>query len=155
MYEMPGNGEFKAGDNAQGLPQVERVEAKGGSKKCILFVDDDEMMVEMGKSMLEQFGYSVCTATNGVTALEMFQSRPQSFDLLITDHVMPKMKGMDLATAVLKIRPDIPIILCTGYFGEMSPSQALQAGIQAYLLKPFSLQELSSTLHRFLPLPLL
>ena len=143
----------KIGTYDVALAELDRVEKENGRQQCILLVDDNEMMVEMAKTMLEQFGYIVFAATDSIEAFDVFMCRPHTFDLVITDHIMPKMKGTELAEAILKVRPGIPILLCTGYSGEVSPEQAKEVGIQGYLLKPFSLMELSSALDRILPRP--
>jgi CheY-like chemotaxis protein len=102
----------------------------------ILLIDDEEMLVEMGCHMLERLGYRVTTRQSSIEALTTFQNQPQSFDLVITDQTMPFMTGSDLARRMLQIRPDLPIILCTGYSSIISAEKAQSLGIRGFALKP-------------------
>ncbi|MCJ7810362.1 MAG: PAS domain S-box protein, partial [Desulfobulbaceae bacterium] len=94
----------------------------------ILFVDDENSIVEFNKQRLERLGYTVETRTDSVKALALFLSNPDAFDLVITDMTMPSMTGDALARELLKIRPDLPIILCTGYSARMSEEKAMELG---------------------------
>jgi len=94
---------------------VEQVDADLAGKERILLIDDEEILVEMGRTMLERLGYKVTVRTSSIDALVTFQNQPDKFDAVITDQTMPVMTGIDLARRVLQIRPDIPIVLCTGY----------------------------------------
>ncbi len=82
--------------------------------ESILFVDDEPMIVGMGRETLKRLGYSVTTRTSSIEALELFRMKPMEFNLVITDQTMLQMTGTDLAKEILHIRPDIPITLCTG-----------------------------------------
>ena len=97
------------------VPYVHHIEAVALGNERILFVDDENILVEMGQAMLEQLGYEVTIRTSSLEALTTFQNQSDQFDVVITDQTMPGMTGMDLARQMLRIRPDIPIILCTGY----------------------------------------
>jgi CheY-like chemotaxis protein len=120
---------------------VSSVPETGGGER-ILFVDDEEMLVVMGRSMLERFGYKVTAATGSREALAIFREGPDRFDLVITDQTMPEMTGMELANHILNIRHDIPIILCTGYSNLVSEEKIRAAGIRALALKPLTKMEL-------------
>ncbi len=109
----------------------------------ILCVDDDEAIVTMLPAMLEPDGYDVVTCTSSVTALDTFQRAPHAFDLVITDYKMPKMSGEDLIRALRRVRPDIPIILCSGFFQEVPARHAQTLGINAFLRKPVTKDEVS------------
>ena len=111
------------------IPSVE-------GKKRILFVDDDKEIVNTGKEMLEGYGYQVEPKTCSEEALKTFRNRPDRFDLVIADMIMPKMTGEELAEKFVRIRPDIPIILCTGYDEEIYKERARKAGIKAVIMKP-------------------
>ena len=102
------------------------VEIPGGNER-ILFVDDEEMLVEWGRATLERLGYKVTAMTDSQEALKTFSIDPSLFDLVITDHAMPQMAGTQLAKELLKIRGDIPIILCTGHSDTISPESAMEA----------------------------
>ncbi|MCX8044009.1 MAG: ATP-binding protein, partial [Desulfobacterota bacterium] len=107
---------------------------KGTGK--ILFVDDEESLTDTYRQMLERLGYTVTTAHNGTEAWKLFSDRPASFDIIITDQTMPGMSGCELVKKIKQIRPDIPIILCTGYAEWVTPDPVAYAGIAAFLEKP-------------------
>jgi PAS domain S-box-containing protein len=116
----------------------------------ILLVDDEQPLVEIGKQMLERLGYKVDTRTSSVEALSLFKADPNRFDLVITDIVMPNMSGDKLADKMMGIRPDIPIVLCTGYSEKLTRRQASDKGIQTFLMKPLVMQALASTVRQAL-----
>jgi len=116
----------------------------------ILLVDDEEMLVEMGEEMLQMLGYNVTTCTNSRNALGIFQGTPEKFSAVITDQTMPEMTGSVLAQKILEIRPDLPIILCTGYSHIIDKTQAKSLGIQGFLMKPYSQQKLGALLKQVL-----
>lgn len=120
-----------------------------GSER-ILFIDDEEMLVEMGRTMLERLGYRVTVRTNSIDALATFQNQPDFFDLVITDQTMPGMTGSDLSRRILQIRPDIPIILCTGYSNLISEEQAQSLGIKGFAMKPLSKKEIAKLIRKVL-----
>ncbi len=112
-------------------------------KETILFVDDEETIVHLGKELLSQLGYTVEIHTSSPEALQMFRQDPHRFDLVITDQTMPLLTGEALARELLRIRPDLPIILCTGFSHTMSAEKAKALGIQAYLMKPLAIRDLA------------
>ena len=107
-----------------------------GRRGRILFVDDEEIICETYCSMLLHLGHEVSTQISSVEALEAFKAGPDEFDLVITDQAMPHLSGLDLADCVKKIRPDISIILCTGYSELITPQAASDFGIDKILIKP-------------------
>ena len=119
-------------------------------KEKILFVDDEEIIVELGKGMLERLGYEVTATTSSTKALRLFSEDPSRFDLIITDQTMSELTGMRLASEVLKLRPGVPIILCTGHSDSVNPESAKAAGIGAFLLKPLAKRELAQVVRRML-----
>jgi len=102
----------------------------------ILLVDDEDMIIEFARMVLEEAGYRISAALDGHGALEMFSSRPDEFDLLVTDMAMPKMDGLELVRRCLAIRPGLPVILCSGYGDQLSRDQARESGVRIYLGKP-------------------
>ncbi|MBN2687536.1 MAG: response regulator, partial [Deltaproteobacteria bacterium] len=116
----------------------------------ILFVDDEMSIVETGKHVLETLGYDVTTLTNSSEALELFRGEPDKFDLVITDMTMPNMTGDKLAKEMLHIRPDIPIIMCTGYSALINKEQAEAIGIRAYIMKPILKSEIAHAIRTVL-----
>jgi len=120
-----------------------------GSER-ILFVDDEEDLVDMGQQMLERLGYKVTAKTSGIEVLEIFRAHPDDFDVVITDQTMPNMTGAELAEELMRIRPDIPIILCTGFSEVISEEKAQSKGIRGFLMKPITTQEMAGTIRRVL-----
>jgi CheY-like chemotaxis protein len=119
-------------------------------KERILLVDDEERLLEMAKRMLESLGYKVIAESSSVKALETFNSDPDQFDLIITDQSMPNISGSELAAEVLKARPDIPIILCSGFSSKVSAENADEKGISKYLDKPYTKNILSEAVREVL-----
>jgi signal transduction histidine kinase/ActR/RegA family two-component response regulator len=124
-----------------------------GRRERILFVDDEPALVEVGRQMLERLGYEAEVRTQSLEALELFAREGMRFDLVITDMTMPGMTGDRLSQELLRIRPDIPIILCTGYSERISSEEARKMGICQLLLKPLVMQELAETIRRALDQP--
>jgi two-component system, cell cycle sensor histidine kinase and response regulator CckA len=116
----------------------------------ILFVDDDDTLVQLNLQRLSRLGYDVVATTSSTDALEIFQKEPDTFDLVLTDYAMPNLTGLDLAAELLKTKPTIPIILCTGYVGAVSPESVHDAGIKALLLKPLGKNEAAEAISRVL-----
>lgn len=102
----------------------------------ILVVDDEDAIVKLIKKMLESLGYRVTAFTSSVDAFEAFQKQPSDFDLIITDMTMPKLTGMELSRKVLKIKADMPIIICTGFSELITDKKAKNLGIKKLLMKP-------------------
>ena len=122
-------------------------------QESVLFVDDEQILADMGKEMLEYMGYEVVARTGSIEALELFRSRPNRFDLIVTDMTMPNMTGDDLAKKILQIRPDMPIIICTGFSEKLSAEKSKSIGIREFVMKPFVLQSFAETVRRVLDEP--
>jgi len=130
---------------------------KGGEKASltrgnekILLVDDEEQLTGMGKRMLQRLGYTVFTENSSTEALKIFRNDPYGFDIIITDMTMPNMTGDKLAIEMMNIRPDIPIILCTGFSESITDEQAKEIGIREFIMKPMVLSDLSEKIRRVL-----
>ena len=124
-------------------------EIKGGSER-ILFVDDEESMVNLNHQRLERLGYLVKSTTKPLEALEWFKAEPDGFDVIITDMTMPRMTGDRLTKEILTIRPQMPVIICTGYSERMSAKKAKAFGVSKYIEKPIDLRNLASSLREVL-----
>lgn len=124
------------GNPVPSVPQTE-LEVSGGNER-ILFVDDEEMIVELSEIMLQALGYQVKGTKGALEALKEFRRSPDEFDLVITDMTMPGMTGHRLAKELMAIRPDIPVILCTGYSPMISETETIGMGIRKCLHKPFT-----------------
>jgi len=124
-----------------------------GSER-ILFVDDEEDVVFSGKKMLERLGYDVIACRDGSEALELFSATPERFDLVITDQNMPNMSGTELTREIMKIRSDIPVILCTGYgpgsAGGLNPDEERAIGIRERAMKPLDRNDMAGMIRRVL-----
>jgi len=118
--------------------------------ECIIFLDDEQVLVEMVEQILGALGYSVVTHTNSLEALELFRSEPDRFDLVITDMTMPKMTGDKMIREVLKIRSDIPTILCTGYSEKIDKEGASELGVSEFVMKPLDMRNLAVIIRKVL-----
>lgn len=116
----------------------------------ILLVDDEEAVINFGKKMMEHLGYKVSATTSSADALEIFRNHPSDFDLVITDQTMPKITGSELAKDLLEVRPDIPIILCTGYSSVIDEEKAKKIGIRSFIMKPFETKDLAEAVRNVL-----
>lgn len=117
---------------------------------CILFVDDEAPLARLGQETLERLGYTTVVRTSSIEALAAFRAAPYQFDLVITDHTMPNMTGEALSCELRRIRPDIPIILCTGFSHTMTSEKAQTLGIDAFLMKPLVMRDLAIAIRRVL-----
>jgi PAS domain S-box-containing protein len=116
----------------------------------ILVVDDEATIVAFEKFVLEGLGYTVTTTTRSTEALALFLAAPDRFDLLISDQAMPEMPGTELVKKVLAIRPELPVILCTGYSSQVNEETAPARGISKFVMKPFSGEELARVVRKAL-----
>ena len=116
----------------------------------ILFVDDEEIQVDLGQQILERLGYKVITTTSSLEALELFRANPNNFDLVITDMTMPKITGDELAVELLQIKPAIPIILCTGFSAMIDEGKAKAMGIRAFVDKPILNRDIAEAIRKVL-----
>ena len=148
VYSEPGKGtEFRIF-----LPIVKSADEKqttqtnlliiGGTER-VLLVDDEEAILKMEKQLLERLGYQVTSRNGSIEALEAFSASPDKFDMVITDMAMPNMSGDKLSVELTKIRPDIPVLLCTGFSETMTEERAASLGIKGFLLKPIIMKDLS------------
>jgi len=116
----------------------------------ILFVDDEQFLIDIADQMLTRLGYNVTTRISSVEALKLFESDPDRFDLVITDMDMPNMSGDSLAQTLIKIRSDIPIILCTGYSDRIDKKRAKGLGIKAFAMKPIVMRDVAVIVRKVL-----
>ncbi len=124
-----------------------------GENERILLVDDDTHVLDIMDEMISLLGYRVVAKTSGHDALKVFETDPSSFDLVITDKTMPHMTGFEFARTILSIRPDIPVIMCTGFSDTVDSDQSGHTGISAFLMKPVERSRLSSTIRQVLGHP--
>jgi two-component system, cell cycle sensor histidine kinase and response regulator CckA len=118
--------------------------------ESILFVDDEEMIMDIGQGILESLGYRVTVRMCPFEALEAFRKNPRRFDLLVTDQIMPRMSGLDLAKKILQIRPDLPIVLCTGFGVSMEREQVIRRGVRDIIFKPILRRDMATAIRNAL-----
>ncbi len=116
----------------------------------ILVVDDEPHMVTLFSSILERLGYVVAATTDSLEALALFQAAPQDFDLLISDQTMPRMTGAELSQEIRKIRPEMAIIICSGYSSVFTAEEAQAMDIKSYLKKPVTTKQLAGKVREVL-----
>lgn len=119
-------------------------------REHILFVDDEAPLAELSKEMLERLGYRMTVNTSSAKALYLFEQQPDAYDLVITDMTMPGMTGDVLAERILALRPDIPVIICTGYSEKVTQEMIDRLGIRALIRKPLVRSDLGSAVRQVL-----
>ena len=155
VFSRPGNGAtFKVylpiiDDIEEEIHVIEPLIAINGEER-ILLVDDEAQIIDIEQQILERLGYKVTPKTDSEEALEEFAAQPDRFDLVITDMTMPKMTGDQLARRMMDIKPQIPVILCTGFNEAISEEKALAMGIDKFVMKPIVKDELASTIRTVL-----
>ncbi|MCP4548168.1 MAG: PAS domain S-box protein [bacterium] len=136
-----------AEDDRDGKPVIS---SRGETPGKILFIDDEQQIANFARLALQDMGFAVEVFTSSRDALTAFTAQPETFDLVITDQTMPEITGGEITKAILKLRPDLPIILCTGFSDILTKEQALELGVIEYLVKPFRIQSLKETIYRIL-----
>lgn len=121
-----------------------------GGRERILFVDDEMAIVNMNQQALGKLGYRVTALCSSKEALEIFKADPDEYDLVITDMTMPEMTGERLTEEIMKINPDLPVILCTGYSKTIVESKMAQIGIKAIMMKPIPIRQMASQIRSIL-----
>ncbi len=154
VYSKPGKGSvftiFFPAIERRGAQDTRPEKALPGGTESILFIDDEAPLVELGITILGAVGYNVTGVKSSVEALELFEENPDRFDLIITDLAMPQMTGDRLAKKFMKIKPGIPIILCTGFSASIDRDRAMDMGIRAFVNKPILRHQLFGTIRNVL-----
>jgi DNA-binding response OmpR family regulator len=117
-----------------------------GAQKRVLFVDDEAMLVTLAKNVLSRLGYDAHAHQDANRALDEFRADPRSFAAVVTDLSMPAMSGFELAQKLLEIRPDVPILMVSGYFAPEDAATGAQLGIRQLVHKPLSMRRLGQLL---------
>jgi CheY-like chemotaxis protein len=139
---------------AEAGPSGQSAGAAPAVRHRILFVDDEPEVVRMGREMLESLGYEVEGSTSSRQALQAFRAAPARYDLVLTDQTMPELNGDALVREIRRVRPGVPVILCSGYHERIGPETAAALSIQACLQKPIDIDTLSRVLQNALsPVP--
>ena len=140
------------------LPRMEcKSSAKGGEpaflprgSESILLVDDEQAVVETLRQMLTYLGYTVVSTTSSAEALDIFRNSPKRFDVVITDQTMPRMTGVELAAEVSRIRPELPVLLCSGFDEVMQDGELGKIGVRALLVKPLTAHDIAHKIRQVL-----
>jgi CheY-like chemotaxis protein len=130
--------------------QIRAAEQIPTGTERVLFVDDEPALVNIAKQTLETLGYEVSARTSSIEALELFRAKPDAFDLVISDMTMPHLAGDELAKEIIRIKPQMPVILCTGYSAKIDQQQAKAMGISAFISKPVLKQDMAETIRKVL-----
>ena len=154
VYSVPGQGTtfqvYLPKADIEMLQAVGTADPFPGGHERVLFVDDEKLLVDMAEEMLSALGYRVTAATSSLEVLECFRSRPLDYDLVITDMTMPGLTGRELSRELLAIRPDIPIVMCSGFTEFVNPEVARESGIREFLMKPYATESLAKTVRKAL-----
>ena len=136
----------------QRLPKADAIEIRPipGGTEVMLLVDDEEGLLKAQRKIFERLGYKVEIHSSSLDALEAFNRNPEYYDIVITDQTMPKMTGAQLAKQLIALRPDIPIILCTGFSDVISEEEAKSIGIKEFIMKPIVVSEVASKVRELL-----
>jgi len=135
---------------AMETPESKKEEAFPRGTERILYIDDEPALASLAEKILGGLGYEVTTVTSSLEALENFKAKPGQFDLVITDMTMPGMTGDKLAQKLMEIRPDIPVILCSGYSEHISAEKAESLGIRKFIMKPIQKKTMAETIKEVL-----
>jgi nitrogen-specific signal transduction histidine kinase/ActR/RegA family two-component response regulator len=155
VYSQPGEGTvfhlyFPAHGGEVAAIEIEESKVPTGHGELILFLDDEELLVRLGKKTLTSLGYTVEASMQPEAALALVRSDPSRFALVLTDHTMPGMTGLAFANELRRIRPGLPVVLMTGYSGSLLPERIQEAGVRQVLLKPITLRALGTAVHEIL-----
>jgi CheY-like chemotaxis protein len=134
----------------QASPETEEPTTLPQGRERVLLVDDEAEIVATIQAMLESLGYQVSAFTSSAAALDTFRAHPEDFDLVITDQTMPHLTGEELARELVDLRPDLPIIICTGFSETISPEKARAKGFREFLIKPIASRVMAHTIRRAL-----
>ncbi|HQH26830.1 MAG TPA: response regulator, partial [Oligoflexia bacterium] len=132
------------------LPLSDEPSLIKGNGESILIVDDEGNIRALAASLLMKIGFSVFTASSGIEALQMLRQNPEGFDLVVTDQTMPQMTGLELAVSLRQIRPDLKIVLMSGYSDQITEERLQQCGISRFLPKPVAPAALTAAIHEVL-----
>jgi CheY-like chemotaxis protein len=154
VYSMEGKGtrfEVYLPASGKGVPYKEKVKEEFvEGKETVLLVDDEAMILDVGERMLGKLGYKVFTARDGKEAIAVFQKYPDKIDAIILDMIMPKMGGGETFDRIKKMKPDIKVLLSSGYSINGQATEILNRGCNGFIQKPFNLQNLSQNLRSIL-----
>jgi CheY-like chemotaxis protein len=141
---------FPAIEQPEAVSVAQAAPLPRGSGQRLLFVDDELALAEIADGILRWLGYNVTVRTSPAEALAEFRAAANKFDLVITDLTMPGMTGLELTRQLLEIRPEMPILLATGFSGTLTAESVRQRGIRDLLMKPFTAESIATMVHQVL-----
>jgi CheY-like chemotaxis protein len=155
VYSEPGRGRtfnnlLPHSDAAGSAPPEDKDKALEMGDEAILLVDDNQQLLETGSALLETLGYQVSCHSDPLMALEAFTKEPDKYSLVLTDYTMPKLNGRELYRELIRVRPDIKVVLCSGFGTNISEDSAEEEGFSAFLAKPFETRVLAKTIREVL-----
>jgi PAS domain S-box-containing protein len=134
----------------EGTAEGELVEGVPGGDETVLFVDDDEEIISVGRKILASLGYTVLVANSGQAALDMFSGQQGGIDLVILDYVMPGMGGREVFDAMIQIQPDVKVLLSSGYSSTDQVAALIEKGCKGFIQKPYDTVKMSRTIRTIL-----
>jgi CheY-like chemotaxis protein len=154
VHSEPGHGTtfniyLPASDQKAYRPLNQDKETVRGSE-TVLLVDDEDMIIDVGTAMLEKLGYTVVVARDGQQAVDMVLKKPDNVDLVVLDMIMPGMDGGKAFDLIREIKPELPVILSSGYSINGQATDILNRGCDGFIQKPFNITELSQTIRKTL-----
>jgi CheY-like chemotaxis protein len=117
----------------------------------ILLIDDEKMILEVGRELLEEIGYTVLPAMSGQEAIEIFQRKQDVIDMIIMDMIMPGMSGSETFDRLKEINQDVRILLSSGYSVDGQATKILRRGCDGFIQKPFNMNQLAEKIHKIMP----
>jgi PAS domain S-box-containing protein len=154
VYSQPGQGSafhiFIPKMVSEPSEETEEISVSPGGHEHILVVDDEEILVEMGTQRLERLGYRATGKLSSLEALEVFRNEPDKFNLVVTDYTMPNMTGLELAKEMLRIRPDLPIVMCSGLNEPVPMGKIKEIGVKEFYVKPIEKDHFATLIRRVL-----
>jgi CheY-like chemotaxis protein len=121
--------------------------------KTVLLVDDEEIIIGVGRQMLEKLGFSVLTAENGKEALDVYKNHQNNIDIVVLDMIMPDMGAAETYDELQSINPAVKVLLSSGYGADQQTSELLSRGFSGFIQKPFNMQSLSEKIAEILNRP--
>ncbi|MCK4838746.1 MAG: response regulator, partial [Desulfobulbaceae bacterium] len=156
VYSEPGQGTtfhvylpIIEGEADSHSPQMIEEPVRGGSER-IMFIDDEQNIIDLAAETLSMYGYKITKFSDGVLAMQDFEKHPDEYELVVTDMAMPHMTGLEVIHKIKEIRPNLPIILCSGYSEIINKEKSLALGISRYIQKPLIMNNLARVIRELL-----
>ncbi len=132
------------------VPEAQNHQKPPHGDESILLIEDEPALMNMASQALKRLGYRVTATTDALEALAWFKARPHHFDLVMSDMTMPKVTGDEVAAQVLQIRPELPVIICTGFSKKATPSELKAQGVRQVIMKPYQIDDMAVVVREIL-----